>query len=435
VLGRSRPRAAGVEKGPVYRLDGSRLPWHADCLSTEVTMALIGFLIAAILFAHYQRRLRRYGHRGHFARDWHEQLHQRHEAWHGREEGRRARRVERARRRSKRCAAPAGLPPDEPAAKLDPNAKSDQAILKRARRRARAEAGFYGHLMSYLGVIAFLALVNLMTARYPWFLWPALGWGVGLFSHYMAVFGSKVIRERYFEPAVEREVRREKAALQTERQADLSELSSTIAHEIRNPIAAAKSLVQQMGEDPSSLENVEYAKVAIDELDRVERRISHLLKYAKEEDFEMAPVNLATVVDAALVQMRKKLDDAGVAAVRNYIHGPTIEADGEKLRQVFSNVLDNAIDALGVVAEGRRIDLFVENGGSNARVRVRDNGPGIAPEKLDRVFTPFFTTKENGTGLGMAISRKIVEAHEGTIEVSSQRGEGTEFVVTLPVAR
>jgi signal transduction histidine kinase len=288
--------------------------------------------------------------------------------------------------------------------------------------------------MSYLGVVAFLALVNLMTTRYPWFLWPALGWGIGLFSHYMAVFGSKVIRQRYFEPAVEREVRREKAALQTERQADLSELSSTIAHEIRNPIAAAKSLVQQMGEDPSSLENVEYAKVAIDELDRVERRISHLLKYAKEEDFEMAPVNLASVVDSALTQMRKKLDDAGVAAVRNYIAGPTIEADGEKLKQVFSNVLDNAIDALTPVLEGRRIDLFIDNGGNNATVRIRDNGAGIAPEKLDRVFTPFFTTKENGTGLGMAISRRIVEGHEGTIEVRSKTGEGTEFVVTLPVS-
>lgn len=396
-------------------------------------MALFGFIIAAILFAHYQRRLRRYGHRGHFARDWHEQLHHGHDVWHGREEGRRARRVERARRRSKRCATPQGLPPED-AKPADPGATTDKAILKRARKRARAEAGFYGHLMSYLGVIAFLALVNFLTTGYLWFVWPALAWGIGLFSHYMAVFGSKVIRERYFEPAVEREVRREKAALQTERQADLSELSSTIAHEIRNPIAAAKSLVQQMGEDPASLENVEYAKVAIDELDRVERRISHLLKYAKEEDFEMAPVNLASVVDSALVLMRKKLDDASVSAVRNYIHGPTIEADGEKLKQVFSNVLDNAIDAFGPIAEGRRIDLFVENGGANARVRIKDNGPGIAPEKLDRVFTPFFTTKENGTGLGMAISRKIVEAHEGTIEVSSETGRGTEFVVTLPVA-
>ena len=132
--------------------------------------------------------------------------------------------------------------------------------------------------MSYLGVMAFLALINLFTTSYPWFLWPALGWGIGLFSHYMAVFGSRMMRERYFEPAVEREVRREKVVMHTEKQASIDELSATIAHEIRNPIAAAKSLVQQMGEDPTSVENVEYAKVALEELDRVERRISHLLQ-------------------------------------------------------------------------------------------------------------------------------------------------------------
>ena len=68
-----------------------------------------------------------------------------------------------------------------------------------------------------------------------------------------------------------------------------------------------------------------------------------------------------------------------------------------------------------------------------ATVRVRDNGCGIAPEKLDRIFNPFFTTKEKGTGLGMAIAKKIVEAHQGTIEVASEAGQGTEFRITLPL--
>src|SRR5262244_3612410 len=100
--------------------------------------------------------------------------------------------------------------------------------------------------------------------------------------------------------------------MQSEKQASIDELSSTIAHEIRNPVAAAKSLVQQMGEDPTSGENVEYAKVALGELDRVERRVSHLLKYAKEEDYNFDSVNLATIVDSALTQMRSKLDTAKV---------------------------------------------------------------------------------------------------------------------------
>src|SRR5262249_12320711 len=280
-----------------------------------------------------------------------------------------------------------------------------------------------------------LALINLMTTWYPWFLWPALGWGFGLFSHFMGVFGSRALKERYFDPAVERELQREKAVMQTEKQASLGELSSTIAHEIRNPIAAAKSLVQQMGEDPQSVENVEYAKVALAELDRVERRIAHLLKFAKEEDYVMAPANLAAVVDSALTQMRGKLDAARVAAVRNYIVGPTVVVDAEKLKQVFANVLDNAIDAFDGVPENRRIELFIENGGNDAVVRIRDNGSGIPSDKLDRIFNPFFTTKEKGTGLGMAISKKIVEAHAGTMEAASEVGRGTEFLVSLPLPR
>ena len=385
-------------------------------------MPFFGFLMAAFLFCHFNRRLRHYRRRigdgdtcgDGWNRQWGEQW-QRH--------------ARRAARRAAREATRWGRQAAEPAKSLSP----EEEALRRARRRAGAQAGFYAHLMSYLGVIAFLALINLFTTRYPWFIWPAFGWGIGLFSHWMAVFGSHMVRERYFDPAVERELRRERATMQTEKQASIDELSSSIAHEIRNPIAAAKSLVQQMGEDPTSVENVEYAKVALEELERVEHRVSHLLKYAKEEDYSFALVNLANVIDSALTQLRAKLDAAKIAISRNYIAGPTVQADAEKLRQVFANLVDNAIDALATIPEGRRIDLFLENGDGLATVRVRDNGCGIPSEKLDRIFNPFFTTKEKGTGLGMAISKKIVEAHEGAIEVASEVGRGTEFKVMLPL--
>ncbi|HXQ20397.1 MAG TPA: ATP-binding protein [Candidatus Acidoferrales bacterium] len=430
-------------------------------------MPFFGFIIALVLFFHCKRRVEHYrrqhrlededmhvGSEG--AASWHEEWHRQWAAKFHHQTERRLRHLERQTqrrlRRLNREARRFGFSIVGPATgeretttESDPAAAQRTAesdMLQRARRRAAAEAGFYSHLMSYLGVIAFLALINLMTTRYPWFIWPALGWGIGLFSHYMAVFGSRAVKQRYFDPAVEREVRREKAVMQTEKQASIDELSATIAHEIRNPIAAAKSLVQQMGEDPVSVENVEYAKVALEELDRVERSISHLLKYAKEEDYNLINVNLATVVDTALTEMRAKLDAAKVSAVRNYIAGPTVVADRDKLRQVFVNIVDNAIDALEHVAENRRIDLFIENGvrgpsagaaGGAATVRIRDNGSGIPTDKLERIFNPFFTTKEKGTGLGMAIAKKIVEAHEGTIDVVSEAGRGTEFLVTLPL--
>jgi len=79
------------------------------------------------------------------------------------------------------------------------------------------------------------------------------------------------------------------------------------------------------------------------------------------------------------------------------------------------------------------VDLFVENGNRQATVRIRDNGAGIPADKIDRIFNPFFTTKDDGTGLGMAIAKKTVEAHEGTIDVVSEPGRGAEFVVTLPL--
>lgn len=395
-------------------------------------LALIGLLVAVLLFLHVRRRIAA-GAGDECQNEWRAKWVRKVQRRIEREQGKLERKAARAERSYGVTLAVPAVRVAAAAAAAAADAASDALVVQRARKRVRAETGFYIHLLWYLGIIALLALINLVTTSYPWFIWPALGWAIGLFSHYMAVFGGQAMRERYFEPAVEREVRLQRVAMQTEKQASIDQLSSTLAHEIRNPIAAAKSLVQQMGEAPTSVENVEYAKVAIDELDRVEKRISHLLRYAKEEDYLFEHVDLAAVVDASLTQLRAKLEAAQVRIVRHYIGGPTVNADKEKLKQVFVNVLDNAIDALAGVAGDRRIELFIENGGRRATVRLRDNGAGMAPEQAERIFNPFFTTKDTGTGLGMAISRKIVEAHEGTIDVVSEPARGSEFAVTLPL--
>lgn len=331
---------------------------------------------------------------------------------------------------------------DESKFKTDePKFSSDEErrAYQRARKRASQEAGFYIHLMWYGIVIGFLFFINLLTTPYPWFLWPALGWGFGLASHFAAVFGWDVIRQRVFEPAIEREVQREvtkeKEVMATEKQASLDELTASFAHEIRNPIAAAKSLVQQMGEDPTSQENVEYAKVALDELQRVERSVSHLLKYAKEEDYNFDNINLASVLDAALTQMRSKLEAKNVSVSRNYIGGPTVRADADRLRHVFTNVIDNAIDAMEKNPGERHLDLAIRSGVPGmATVAIRDNGCGIPEDKLTKIFNPFYTTKQTGTGLGMGIAKKVVDSHRGRIDVLSKVGEGTEFLMSIPLA-
>ncbi|MFP6606786.1 MAG: ATP-binding protein [Myxococcota bacterium] len=341
---------------------------------------------------------------------------------HGR---RRQRRASRERPRSRR------------AARRQPLTATEEAY-REARKRASAKIGFLTHFIIYGSVLA-LILVSSGNLRATFIV--ALSWGIGIAIHYFKKLVAPGLRDRMIEDEVGRSiaqgVTQERRAAQTRHERSLEDLSASIAHEIRNPVTAAKSLVQQMGEDPQSIENVEYAHVALEELGRVEKSISHLLKYAKEEDIELDQVRLADIVDAALTEMRAKLGQAKVAVQRNYIGGPTIIADKEKLRAVFANIFDNAIDSFGEAGGekgDRKIELYIENGvPGRVKVRVRDNGEGIKPGEIDRIFNPFFTTKSNGTGLGMAISKKVIEAHDGSIDVSSKLGEGTEFTVALPL--
>jgi two-component system, sporulation sensor kinase E len=178
----------------------------------------------------------------------------------------------------------------------------------------------------------------------------------------------------------------------------------------------------------------------MDELARVERSVSHLLKFAKEEDYHFENINLASVVDGALQQMRAKLEANAVTVSRSYLNGPVVRADAEKLRQVFSNIIDNAIDAMADVKSDRRMELAIQAiGTQNGRagmgtVRLRDNGCGIPDDRIAKIFNPFYSSKPNGTGLGLGIAKKVLDAHRGAIEVSSRCGEGTEFRISIPLA-
>lgn len=218
---------------------------------------------------------------------------------------------------------------------------------------------------------------------------------------------------------------------------ELQDLSASIAHEIRNPITAAKSLVQQMGEDPQASENLEYAKVALGELERVERSVSHLLRFAREERLDAREFALAGVVDGAVAALRDRMESAGVVVRRQFDSDGMMLGDPEHLRRVVLNLVGNAVDALtekGTPNPTVSIELGENLAGTEVWLRVRDNGPGIPHDELDQIFSPFHTSRERGTGLGLPITKKLVEAHGGSIEVKSSLGSGTEFVVTLPKA-
>jgi signal transduction histidine kinase len=266
----------------------------------------------------------------------------------------------------------------------------------------------------------------------------AFAWGIGVACHAFAVI-APTLRKRWIDAEVQSRLQGsmslERRTLASEHVRQLEELSASIAHEIRNPITAAKSLVQQLGEDPGSPVHVEYARVALEELDRVERSISHLLRYAREEDLRPVETDLREVVEAALEAVRERTARLGLRIERDLERAPLLRADPDKLRRVVINLVSNAVDAL----EGARTEaprLWVSAGenlaGNEVWLRIRDNGPGMDAASRERAFRPFHTSKVDGTGLGLPISKKLVEAHGGTIELHSSEGVGTEFSIVLP---
>jgi signal transduction histidine kinase len=317
-----------------------------------------------------------------------------------------------------------------------PPLSAEERAYREATRRAKARIGFFFHLIAYAGV-NMLAFAESGGRSFP----MAIAWGIGLAFHYFSALVVPDLRRRMIHHEVERRVAsnvsRERQALEGRRARSLEDLSAQVAHEIRNPITAAKSLVQQMGEDPTSAENVGYAKVALEELDRVERSVAHLLRYARDEDLRLADVSLVSVVDSALETLRDRIDAQRVRLVREDGHDGIVRGDSEKLRRVVINLVGNALDAFAQGGPRQPIleVLAGENlAGTECWLRVRDNGPGMDERALAQIWSPFYTSKQNGTGLGLAIAKKMVEAHGGTIEACSQPGAGAEFTITLPKA-
>jgi signal transduction histidine kinase len=320
-------------------------------------------------------------------------------------------------------------------------AEEELALLppqERALREARLRAERKVRLAREGGRFA-LIVVPLLIFLPPVGLIVGFCWGTGLARELWSVLVEPRVRRRFLEAEVRQQVSatlsQERTQLEGRHARSLEQLAAGVAHEIRNPITAAKSLVQQMEEDPRAAENVEYARVALAELERVERSVSHLLRFAREEETERTDVRMAEVVESALETFRERAARSGTLVVREIDCGGELRGDAEKLRRVVINLVGNAFDALEAArTQGPRVEVALgENlAGSEVWLRVRDNGPGIDAESREKLFDPFYTSKSAGTGLGLAITKKLVEAHGGTIEVDAQPGRGAEFLVTFP---
>lgn len=304
-----------------------------------------------------------------------------------------------------------------------------------ARRRANHRVAFYGHALAWGSVSLFLVVVAGPLVA----LIVAMAWGIGLAIHGFFGVMAPRLRARWIEEesaqVVGATVAGERRLAEGRHARSLEELSASIAHEIRNPITAAKSLVQQMAEDPASPDNAEYAKIALEELDRVERSVSHLLRYARDEELDLRDVELGDVVGAALDGLQDRFSRSRARVERDLDFETAVRGDPDKLRRVVMNLIGNALDALDG-AEGDDPFVRITSGknlaGTEVWLRIQDNGPGIEPSRLAAIWSPFHTSKKDGTGLGLAITKKLVDAHGGSIEVTSESGAGAQFVITLP---
>ncbi len=222
-----------------------------------------------------------------------------------------------------------------------------------------------------------------------------------------------------------------------DRLALLGTLAAGMAHEIRNPLVSIKTYFQLLPERYQDQEfRDRFQKVAANEVDRISKLIEELLKFSRPSDPTFRSVNLHDVIEEVLTLMASTADGSGVDLRRAFDeeNNPGILCDPEQIKQVLINIAQNAFDAVeghGVVWFRTRYDR--EGGDSGfVHLEVEDNGTGMAPEEIEKLFTPFYTTKPSGTGLGLAISRQIIEEHLGSLSVESEKGRGTIFCLHLP---
>jgi signal transduction histidine kinase len=231
-------------------------------------------------------------------------------------------------------------------------------------------------------------------------------------------------------------VRFQREANQRERLSSLGRLSTVIAHEIRNPLMIIKTSVRSLRRQDAAPAQVQSAARDIDEeITRLNRIVSDVLDFARPIRFELEATDANALVEDAVRAAAATAPQVPVSVSLDPTIGP-VTTDAGHLRQALDNVIGNAIHAL----DGRPIPegspIRVQTARLDARrflILVSDRGPGIAPEDLPRIFDPFFTTRRTGTGIGLAISRNIIEGLGGRISVASTRERGTDVRIELPV--
>ena len=221
--------------------------------------------------------------------------------------------------------------------------------------------------------------------------------------------------------------------IRTEKLASIGQLAAGVAHEINNPLGTILiySHLIQKSLEPDDPKREDIALV-ISEANRAKDIVQGLLSFAREKKLRASEVNVNDILEEVLSLVVNQSLFHNIKIKKSFDQGPqTIVADETQLKQVFLNIILNAAQAM----EGNgKLTISTIFDKKQIKIKIADTGPGIPPEVMGKLFSPFFTTKEKGTGLGLAISYGIIERHQGKIDVETDLGKGSTFVITLPVS-
>jgi signal transduction histidine kinase/putative methionine-R-sulfoxide reductase with GAF domain len=222
--------------------------------------------------------------------------------------------------------------------------------------------------------------------------------------------------------------------IRSEKLAALGQLAAGIAHEIRNPLTSINILIHSMTKNlPSEDSHKEDLRVIEEEIHRMNEILDQFLQFAKPATPLLEKADVSSIFEETLQLLRPQIDKQNIAVEKEFQALPIILMDREQIKQAILNLLMNAIQAM---PEGGRLVLSGRNSedGQWVRISVQDSGVGIPAENIDKLFDPFFSTKEGGIGLGLSITHRIIDQHRGKIEVESTPEKGTLFTIWLPIS-
>ena len=224
----------------------------------------------------------------------------------------------------------------------------------------------------------------------------------------------------------------QKKLLQSEKMAALGQIAAAVSHELKNPLTGIK-MAAYLLKDTLGEGNVEVNKCLADiesSVDRANKIVMEILAFSQPVNPIFNAVNVNEVLPEILPLLEYQAQVHSINLVKELAHGlAPVKADKDQLKQIFENLMTNALQAMGV---GGVLTLVTSQDKDNIIVKVKDTGVGIAEENIKSIFQPFFTTKDKGIGLGLAIVNEIVKKHQGTITVESRLGKGTTFTVIFP---